>query len=255
MTKQPLFIALASPKGGVGKSTLTMLVASYLHYRKGYNVGVVDCDAPQHSVEELRELEVQRVTDDAYFNRLAFLQYEQSGKRAYPVETCQPEEAVACANRMTQEYEEPFDMIFFDMPGTVNKTSIIVTLSAMDYIFFPISAEVLVLKSTIAFAKVFGECVRAGQTRVRELRMIWNWVDAREKTDLYAEYDKLIRSMGLNILTTTLPDTKKFRKELSERNRMVFRSTLFAADEQLAKSTRLNVLIDELLTVIYPTNE
>lgn len=255
MTKQPLFIALSSPKGGVGKSTLTMLVASYLHYQQGYNIGIVDCDSPQHSVMELRELEAKRISDDPFFNRMAHLQFEQSGKRAYPVETCQPEDAVTCAQTMIQEYELPFDIIFFDMPGTVNKPSIIVTLSAMDYIFFPISAEVLVLKSTIAFAQVFDEFVRAGQTRVRELSMIWNWVDAREKTDLYEQYDKLIRSMGLKILTTTLPDTKKFRKEISERNKVVFRSTLFPADGQLAKSTKLNLLVEELLTIIYPTNE
>lgn len=255
MIKQPLFIALSSPKGGVGKSTLTMLVASYLHYQRGYNVGIVDCDSPQHSVLELRELEASRITQDPHFNRMACQQFDQSGKRAYPIETCQPDDAVACAETMIQEYEQPFDIIFFDMPGTVNKPSIIVALSAMDYIFFPISAEILVLKSTIAFAQVFGEFIRAGQTRVRELRMVWNWVDAREKTDLYEQYDQLIRSMGLNILTTTLPDTKKFRKEISDRNKTVFRSTLFPADPQLAKSTRLDLLVEELLTVIYPTNE
>ena len=75
------------------------------------------------------------------------------------------------------------------------------------------------------------------------------------KTDLYSEYDNLIRSMGLSILTTTLPDTKKFRKEISDRNKAVFRSTLFPADLQLAKSTRLDVLIDEILTVIHPKDE
>ena len=42
--KEPLFVALSNQKGGVGKSTLTILLASYFHYRKGRNVLVVDCD-------------------------------------------------------------------------------------------------------------------------------------------------------------------------------------------------------------------
>lgn len=255
MNNKPLFVALASPKGGVGKSTLTILAASYLHYRKGYNVGIVDCDSPQHSVEELRQLEISRVREDSYFNRMALLQCEQTGKRAYPIECCPSEDAITCAQNMINEYEQPFDIIFFDMPGTVNKTGIIVALSAMDYIFFPISAEVLVLKSTIAFAQVFGEFVRTGQTRVQKLLLLWNWVDSREKTDLYSEYDNMIRSMGLSILSTTLPDTKKFRKEISDRNKAVFRSTLFPADWQLAKSTRLDLLIEEMLTIIYTDDE
>ena len=32
------------------KSTVTALAASYLHNVKGYNVAVVDCDDPQHSI-------------------------------------------------------------------------------------------------------------------------------------------------------------------------------------------------------------
>ena len=37
-----IFIAFATQKGGIGKTTLTVLTASYLHYVKGYNVAVVD---------------------------------------------------------------------------------------------------------------------------------------------------------------------------------------------------------------------
>ena len=33
-----------SQKGGIGKSTVTALAASYLHNVKGYNVAVVDCE-------------------------------------------------------------------------------------------------------------------------------------------------------------------------------------------------------------------
>ena len=38
MKKEPLLIAFASQKGGVGKSAFTVLVASILHYQKGLKV-------------------------------------------------------------------------------------------------------------------------------------------------------------------------------------------------------------------------
>lgn len=44
------FIAFSTQKGGAGKTTLTILVASYLHYVKGFDVAVNDCDYPQHSI-------------------------------------------------------------------------------------------------------------------------------------------------------------------------------------------------------------
>ena len=44
--KETLYIAFSTQKGGAGKTTLTVLAASYLHYVKGLNVAVVDCDYP-----------------------------------------------------------------------------------------------------------------------------------------------------------------------------------------------------------------
>ena len=50
MKKKTMNVAFSTQKGGAGKTTLTVLVASYLHYVKGYNVAVIDCDFPQHSI-------------------------------------------------------------------------------------------------------------------------------------------------------------------------------------------------------------
>ena len=44
--EKELLVAVASQKGGVGKSVFTVLLASVLHYRKGLRVAVVDCDYP-----------------------------------------------------------------------------------------------------------------------------------------------------------------------------------------------------------------
>ena len=52
--EKELLVAVASQKGGVGKSVFTVLLASVLHYRKGLRVAVVDCDYPQHSIALMR---------------------------------------------------------------------------------------------------------------------------------------------------------------------------------------------------------
>ena len=36
MKKETLYVAFSTQKGGVGKTTFTVLVASYLYYLKGY---------------------------------------------------------------------------------------------------------------------------------------------------------------------------------------------------------------------------
>ena len=48
--ESPTYVAFATQKGGVGKSTLTTLVASYLYYAEGVELVAVDCDSSQHSM-------------------------------------------------------------------------------------------------------------------------------------------------------------------------------------------------------------
>ncbi|WP_291129857.1 ParA family protein, partial [Dysgonomonas sp. UBA7698] len=47
-------VAFSTQKGGAGKTTMTVLIASYLQYVRGFNVAIVDCDFPQHSITEMR---------------------------------------------------------------------------------------------------------------------------------------------------------------------------------------------------------
>ena len=68
MKKEPLLIAFASQKGGVGKSAFTVLVASILHYQKGLKVGVVDCDSPQHSISRMRDRDIESVQEVIFSN-------------------------------------------------------------------------------------------------------------------------------------------------------------------------------------------
>ena len=71
MKKETLYVAFSTQKGGVGKTTFTVLVASYLYYLKRYNVAVVDCDYPQHSISAMRKRDAEQVNSDEYYKRLA----------------------------------------------------------------------------------------------------------------------------------------------------------------------------------------
>ena len=56
MNITPASIAVCNQKGGVGKSTFTVLLASYLHYIVGHDVLVVDCDYWSSDMRVVRQL-------------------------------------------------------------------------------------------------------------------------------------------------------------------------------------------------------
>lgn len=249
MNKESKYVAFSTQKGGVGKTTLTVLVASYLHYLKGYSVAVVDCDYPQHSIAEMRERDLKMVMDDEHYKLMAYRQFTSMGRKAYPVVSSTPEDAVQVASQLSETGE--FDFIFFDLPGTVNNADVIRTLSQMDYIFSPVSADRVVLESTLRFAVVLSQqLITTGKAKIKGLYLLWNLVDGREKTELYQVYEQVIEDLQLQLLKTFLPDSKRFRREQSSTHKAVFRSTLFPADKLLVKGSNLDQLSDEILNLI-----
>lgn len=126
--EKELLVAIASQKGGVGKSVFTVLLASVLHYRKDVRVAVVDCDSPQHSIALMRERDMENVmkNDDLKVN--LYRQYERIRKPAYPVIKSDPEKGVEDLRRYMDEKGETFDIVLFDLPGTLRSEGGVIPL-------------------------------------------------------------------------------------------------------------------------------
>ncbi len=249
--KRPLFIAFSSQKGGVGKSTFTAIAASLLHYRLGYNVAVLDCDYPQYSLLKMRERDLKAVRDNENFKRLAQRQFMTINKKAYPIEQCKAETALTTANALLQSSTVPFDVFFFDLPGTVNSAGILHTLMGMDYIFSPITADRVVVESTLSFTQALTDIVmKSGESTIKGIHLFWNQVDRREKSDLYDMYGKFMSDMGFSLMKTYVTDSKRFRKESEAMEKTPFRSSLLPPDQKLMTACQLDLFIQEFLRTI-----
>ena len=251
MKREPKYVAFSTQKGGVGKSTFTVIVASMLHYMKGYNVAVIDCDFPQHSVKGLRKRDSDQVVNSDYFNKLAFEQFSALNKKSYPIVGSSPENAIATANELVLLDEMEFDVIFFDLPGTVDSRGIIDSLSAVDYVFVPIIADQMVLESGLRFSTILNDNIVAQHgNRLKELHLFWNMVDGREKTELYEVFETVIEQLGLSLMQTIIPNSVRYKKEVSNDRKNVFRSTLFPPDKTLLKGSNLEELVEEICQII-----
>ena len=244
------YVAFSTQKGGAGKTTLTVLIASYLHYVKGYNVAVIDCDYPQHSISQMRERDFKMCENDEYYKGMLYEQFIRlDQKKAYPVIESSTEKALNDADTLCENAE--YDFVFFDLPGTMNNRDLVLALASMDYIIAPIAADRVVMESTLNYMiAVRDNILNSGKSNIKAMHLLWNMVDGREKSELYEVYEGVINELGFSVLQTFIPDSKRFRKEQSVSHKALFRSTLFPADKSLVKGSNIDTLSDEMLELL-----
>ncbi len=251
------FIAFATQKGGVGKSVFSILAASLLHYKLGYNVVIVDCDFPQYSIFQMRDRDIEVMKGDEAYSQMYDSQQERLQKPPYSILCSPAENAIEVVNTYLESCETRIDVIIFDLPGTIKSKGILQCIACMDYIFTPITSDRIVLESSLSFAITIKQIlVDNPEYTVKDIHLFWNMVDERERTHLYDLYNEAIAEMGLYIMDTTLPDTKRFKKELHQGGKAAFRSTIFPPNTRMLRGSRFDHLLKEIInTIKLPSNE
>jgi hypothetical protein len=85
---------------------------------------------------------------------------------------------------------------------------------------------------------------------LKNLFLFWNMVDGREKSPLYEAYEDAIAELGLTVMKTALPNSIRFRKEMSVERGAIFRSTLFPPDKTLLKDSNIDELSNEICHIL-----
>jgi len=260
MERKSIYVAFSNQKGGVGKSAFTTLAASFLQFERKLNVVLIDCDYPQHSIFAMRERDKSMVCTNDIYKEMMVNQFETIGKKAYPVLKAKVDEAIKLADKLVHESPEPIDVVFFDLPGTVNSPGMLQTIVSLDYVFCPIITDRFVMQSSLTFATTMGDFLKKNPAApLKNIYLFWNQLVKSENRDLYDSYMSVIGSLNLNLLQTEIPFTVKYKREMpctsckaqvSPGSRQVFRSTLFPPDRMLIKGTNLDLLVNEICQII-----
>lgn len=250
MENKTHYISICNQKGGVGKSTFTVLIASLLHYRFGRRVLVADCDYPQWSILDQRRRELTLLDSSDYYKLAMIRQFKASGQKIWPVLECRADTALHSVSRFLEKDDNLYDYVLFDLPGTVATSGVISLIAALERIFIPMKADRMIMESTITFARLVGEkLVAADRFAVQGVHPFWSMIDRRERTPLYDHYDAVLRSFGLHVMQTHVPARSRFSRELQPRNGPVYRSTLYPADKAFMLECRLDALCREIISL------
>ncbi len=188
-------LAIHTSKGGMGKSTLTVVLASYLAYVAQKRVIVFDCDPPQHSVMDLREEEEAGFTQlDTLFGQLtdtelaqkkqvygsandqaAFERYRYN--RQQGIMTPYPIHALpfsALAELDMARVRADFDYIFLDMGGQFN-AGILRALAETDILLVPFTTQQVDVAASIQYVgAIIDYAVRSELPAGLIVRGFWN---------------------------------------------------------------------------------
>jgi cellulose biosynthesis protein BcsQ len=245
----PMYISFCTQKGGAGKSVFTTLAASWLHYELGFNVAVIDCDYPQWSILKLREREKEQVTKNGFYRKKAYEIFKKIGKRTYPVVPVQPETALAKAKEFLTNEKVNYDLVLFDLPGTVNNRNVVELFFNMDYLFVPITTSRINMESTLNFIVTVNDIIQKNpQIRLKQIQTFWNRITGREKQELSKMYNNALAELNVPVMQTQIPQSVKYDREQSiSGNDYLFLSTVFPPDKPLLKGSNWDIFMNEFL--------
>lgn len=216
---KPIYLAIASPKGGVGKTSLTVLAASILHYHRGCDVTVVDCNHPVYTIARLRQQESEELNTQ----RLMHLK-NRTPCTPYPIICTPVREALRrveqhCANSHPR-------CILFDLPALMRTEGTVELLSAMDAVVFPVTGSPMDMEAVRHFIDILGEQILTmGKGNIKELYLLRNMIEAWEREEADERCRSLADETGALLMQTSLSHSRLYRPFFSERKRGI--CTLF----------------------------
>lgn len=173
-------------------------------------------------------------------------------KPTYPIVPSQPETGLQQARDFLASEEQAYDVVLFDLPGTVNNESVVQAYFAMDYLFVPIMTSRINMESTLPFIISTNEMltINQGNIKLRGIYPFWNRITGREKQELFDYYENAILGLGISILKTKIPQSVRYDREQSIKgNGYLFLSTIFPPDKPLLKGSNLDLLADEIIQI------
>ena len=157
----------------------------------------------------------------------------------------------AAAEELMRGSEHRFDLLFIDLPGTMESRGVLSAVLNMDYVLTPIIADRMVMQSSLSFSSAVLDYIRDRKDiPLKGIYFFWNRVDRRTSTGVFDAYRTIMQRLELNVLDTIIPETRRYDKELALAGRSYFRCTLLPPPLKLLKGSGLEELATELAGIL-----
>lgn len=226
-------ISILSPKGGAGKSTLSILLPTALYHKKDLRVMVLDADSPQCSVLKKRERELRILANAP--KRLDRYETLYSERPPYPILSCELED---CSS-LIQKYRDQYDLIFVDTPMRVQAPEQHSFYKEINYFFIPLIPEELSLEGSYRLYDFLQKKIMPHSKAFQKCMLLLNKVQVHHKV---SSVRGLLRQA--EIMEKVIPAYRYYEQE--------GRSTLFPMTSGKKETKRFDDFLEDFLEIIHP---
>lgn len=200
-------ISIVGEKGGIGKTTLNIILASDLYYAKGKKVVLLDVDNPQYSIHKKRQREIKLL--DAK---------EQKQKDVYPIVPV----TVETIQDIILKYYGLVDYIIMDLPGSLN-IEMVKGLLYVEHVFIPFGHDELEIDSTSNFYFTLKNNFLDNEERVlKSINLFFNRYKLVRKTK-FSVLRRQLNDVGIPMMKSVVKDKTIYKED--------YRNTLFPIPE------------------------
>lgn len=215
-------ITFFSEKGGTGKTTLTVLMASYLAYKKHENVCVMDCDFPSYQFSKMRETDIaMRLPENPAFLKAIGSNIPYPVGKIAAKERFTPAEMGKIADALKAQTKGD-GYYFLDFPGRFLPDDLVYYLSRkglIDLVVLPVDSDRQSRASALYVADVLrsdGFKKATGKRNGQDMCVLWNREATKErqgKRDWYAGANDYFSSIGIPVVSRKVRDILIARRD------------------------------------------
>ncbi|MEM6320987.1 MAG: ParA family protein, partial [Bacteroidota bacterium] len=161
-------ISVISQKGGVGKSTTTVLLANVLFFYFKLRVAIIDADYPQNSIAKKRKKELDIAKDNPRLQALYDSIY--ADREPYPIIPTNLPSAISMCERLGDD----FDCIFLDVTGTINQDGYKEVLQNINHFLIPCLEDEFSIWSALELYGTIQQQIKPSSAAFEDCHLFFN---------------------------------------------------------------------------------
>ena len=234
--ESPVVLAFATQKGGMGKTTLSVLVASYLHYRRGIPTAIIDVDAAQMSVYNQRIREVENLDEQTQHRIQTQNTDRKEPVEPYPILSGTPTAVLD----LLRTLPEGVRLVLLDMPGSIEVEGYDLALSQVDRLIVPMETSEYSITTGFQYLTAIRE---VGLLPLDHCCVVWNKFKPSRDGELVDELEERFREYGFRCLKSRVPQRDSYQNAAN-------RTTLFPMPTNYLRNSGLKDLFFEVEDLI-----